>query len=819
MMNIPLNASYASTSCYIHNSLNGLSICIASMNPTPILVARDGHMGLGLLVCITRSNNNVNHFRFWRRIGVTKPYSSIFKTLLLHHLINISLLSKIIFRYLIVMDDIHSTSLWHIIRRAVPEGSGGSRIIITGQIEEVALTCCGFHPEYIFKMKYLSMESSRKLFPSIAFGSEDNCPNEVRDEIIERCGGLPLTIVSIASLLSSFVESHQDEKPMVKGWNHVNHSLHCNLRLNFALDVTKQALNLCYNNLPHHLKTCLLYLTIYPEDYTILKDDLVKQWVAEGFITAVGEQDKHMEEAGKYFDELVKRRMIQPVDVKADNEVSSCTLHSMVLDLIANKSVEDNFIVVLDKYQGLVGLPEKVRRLSLHFGNARHANAPECISLSQVRTLAFFGFYKCMPEIKEFKLVRILVLQIWGDNCGTILDLRVISELHHLRYLKISCDTTIDLPTQIKQLKYLMTIEIEATAISIVPSDIVDLPVLSHLILPIEADMPDKIGDMSSLCTLGHFDLSKYSEDMVHSLGRLTNLQHLHLTCSSAMPIHDLESNLNTLGSVIKSLSKLKSVTVVPRFLHKKSLAPGSSTFRISWKDFSSPPLFLQNLELSPSICTFSRLPNWTGQLRKLCKLKIAVHELEMTDVGVLEELSNLTILCLDVKNAPAYLIGFHKEKFPVLKFFEFICSLPLLEFEEGTMPNLQKLHLGFNAHGAALRSQDTPVTPVGMTHLLKLQLLRAEIGCFQAEQSDRNAAESALRSITSAHGARPVVNIRWIDWNYPVYGNTGMHRYDFFTTSMSLRFLKLSQIGPRVKKNICTFCLQTLCITVSLIT
>ncbi|CAN6334308.1 unnamed protein product [Urochloa humidicola] len=678
-------------------------------------------------------------------------------------------------RYLIVMDDMCATSLWHSIRRAIPEGSSGSRIIITGHIEEVALTCCGYNPKHIFKINYLSMESSRVLFSTVAFGSECSCPNQVND-IIEKCGGLPLIIVNIASLLSSFVERHQDAIPMVEQWNHINYSLRSNLRVNFTPEVTKQALNLCYNNLPHHLKTCLLYLAIYPEDYTVLKDDLVKLWVTEGFvITAVGEQEQAMDEAGKYFDELVQRRMMQPVDISDNNEVLSCTLHSMVLDLIANKSVEDNFIVVLDKYQGLIGLPEKVRRLSLHFGNARHANAPEFISLSQVRLLAFFGFYKCMPPIEKFELVRVLVLQIWGDNCGTIVDLSGISKLHHLRHLKIVCDTIIDLPTQIHQLQYLMTIEIDA-AISVVPSDIVDLPGLLHLLLPIEADMPDRIGDMPSLCTLGYFDLSKYSKDMVHSLGQLTNLQHLHLACSSATSIH-LESNFNALGSILESLGKLKSVTVVPRFLYKRSLVPGHSALTMTWEDFSRPPPFLQNLELSPRICTFSSLPNWTRQLSKLSTLKIAVHKLEKIDVGVLEELSTLTILSLHVKNAPAERISFLKGKFPALKFFKFICSVPWLEFEEGTMPNLQKLHLGFNAHGAAAGGH----TPVGMRHLLSLQLVRGVIGCFQAEQSDRNAAESALRNTASVHGRkRPEVNIRWVDWNfYPVYDKTSMHSVD----------------------------------------
>lgn len=36
----------------------------------------------------------------------------------------------------------------------------------------------------------------------------------------------------------------------------------------------------------------MLYLCIYEEEYIILKDTLVRQWVAEGFFSAIEGKDK-----------------------------------------------------------------------------------------------------------------------------------------------------------------------------------------------------------------------------------------------------------------------------------------------------------------------------------------------------------------------------------------------------------------------------------------------------------------------------------------------------------------------------------------------
>ncbi|XBI05790.1 hypothetical protein VPH35_133907 [Triticum aestivum] len=164
-------------------------------------------------------------------------------------------------RYLIIIDDVWAASVWDIINHAFPKGSHGSRIITTTQIEDIALTCCSYQSEYVFEMKHLDDDHSRKLFFNRLFGSECDCPEqfkEVLNEIVETCDGLPLATVSISSLLSSQPAMTIDLLMCIQQSFSSCFS---------ASERTRQALNLSFNNLPQYLKTCLLYLSMYPEGY------------------------------------------------------------------------------------------------------------------------------------------------------------------------------------------------------------------------------------------------------------------------------------------------------------------------------------------------------------------------------------------------------------------------------------------------------------------------------------------------------------------------------------------------------------------------
>ncbi|XBI04884.1 hypothetical protein VPH35_133108 [Triticum aestivum] len=154
-------------------------------------------------------------------------------------------------------------------------------------------------------MSPLDDQNSRKLFFS-RVGQIDLQPlDEISNEILQKCGGLPLAIVSIASLFAG------QPTRSVSQWKHVCNSLSSNMRTNPSLEGMRQVLNLSYNNLPHRLKTCLLYIAMYPEDYIIAKNDLGRQWVAEGFIGKIHGKDAN-EVAESCFNELVNMNMIQP---------------------------------------------------------------------------------------------------------------------------------------------------------------------------------------------------------------------------------------------------------------------------------------------------------------------------------------------------------------------------------------------------------------------------------------------------------------------------------------------------------------------------
>ncbi|XP_024319280.1 uncharacterized protein LOC112272497 isoform X2 [Brachypodium distachyon] len=616
-------------------------------------------------------------------------------------------------RFFIVVDDIWTTSVWDIINRAFPDGDC-SRVITTTQVKDVALASCSYHLTYRYEMNPLNDDQSAELFFTRVFGSEDCCPAdliEVSYEIISECGGLPLAIVNIASLLSFCLLPDQ--------WKHMQYSLSSALETNPTSEGMKQIIKLTYANLSPHLKTCFLYLSMYPEGYTIRKDELVKQWVAEGFI---GERQDKEQTAGVYFDELVSRGMIQPVDTNCHDEVLSCTVHHLVLDFIRYKSMEENFIIIVDNLQTTPGLADKVRRLSVQFGGSKTAEIPENIITSQVRSLLFCGFLKLVPSIVEYRFLRVLILHIWADHDKTSFDLTQIDELLLLRYLKIECNITVKLPAKIRGLRHLETLEVDAR-LSAVPSDIDCAKSLLHLRLP---------------------------SDNVLDLDNPTNLQDLHLTCCAGS-LHRVVRNMKHLGSILGKCQNLQSLILDD--------ASGSSSMSILCDGLSrvSPsPVHLQRIEVFPQACIFPSLPKWLGQLNSLCVLKIAVRELSKEDMDILKRLPALTAFSLYVGITPAEQIVFDKG-FKVLWYFKFTCTALCMAFSEGTMSNVQRLKLRFNAD--KLEKYD-PVR-AGFEHLTGLKEISAKIGCIGADESD---SKSALMDIFRKHPSRPIFNVQLVD-------------------------------------------------------
>ncbi|XP_048531051.1 disease resistance protein RGA5-like [Triticum urartu] len=663
-------------------------------------------------------------------------------------------------RYFIVIDDLWNESDWHTIRCAFPDNNSGSRLIVTTRIDSVALDCCSNRREYVYPMKPLEEEYSRRLFLTRIFGSEDACPEYLKEasaEILRKCGGLPLAINVVSGFLASKKTPERKEH-----WDRVQSSLGTIDREFEPMKQMSQILNLSYMHLPHHLRACFLHLGIYPEDREIMTDDLVKQWVAEDFVPCSPHRRDREDVAKDYFNELVNRSILQPVDIDYKDEVLSCRLHDMMLEFILNKSADENFITVMDRFGVRSGGTSKIRRLSLQSDQENRVPVPEAIILTQVRSLATFG--ACIDGVfSRLKFIRVLVV----DRCRMTLDDMVgVCLLLQLRYLKIAFDMLDDefdlvVPPEILNLRSLETLDITDVQDATLTERIADLSSLRHLLLPLEVVLPDDIGRMKSLRTIRKFDMSKNSVACINGLGELTNLRDLQVRFDDTW---NSDQKKVALCSALQKLAgeNLKHLAIISEDVCGDQCLPMCHQLNY----LHSLTGNLETLRLEDRMPT---IPNWIGQLGNLYDINLAgIERLNPQAIDILAKLPALLYLKMYILIFIAETIVIRGGSgsgtaFPALKYFDLICSPPWVSFEQGAMPKLQRLEIEFDAD----RWEEHGRAPAGIHNLGVLQVLSVQL-MFSGAESDKEAAKSALRAAIHGHPRDPRVDISQRNFSGP---------------------------------------------------
>ncbi|CAN6278620.1 unnamed protein product [Urochloa humidicola] len=644
-------------------------------------------------------------------------------------------------RYFIIIDDIWDPLVWEVIRAAFPDNYHGSRVITTTRVQSVAAICCSYRHKYVYRMKPLNEQDSRRLFFDRIFGSEDTCPGELKEvssQILRKCGGLPLAIIIISSLLASQAAKVKEY------WESVQSSMGSNVGTDRSLEVMRQILNLSYRDLPPHLKTCFIYLGAYPEDFEIWRDDLVRQWVAERFLEAV-------DVAGNCFNELINRSLIQPAGIGYSGEILSCTVHDLMLDLIIRKySAEENFLTVvgISREIRIRGPTHNVRRLFHHseVGTRRTLRMPALgTDLSKVRSFSICGSPRQghIPALSKFKFIRVLILEFLVDSLDdaeSAVNLTAICQLFQLRYLKIHSELKLLLPTRIRSLQHLETLEISSNLRSGValPRDVAQLPCLSYLsILPHMKRLPEGTGAMRCLRSLAFFVLEEGSLDNVRRLRQLTNLKELYVRLPLDLRFAEAaEARLDVLCSSLPEHGDCK-------------------LYVIAW----SPAAW------------FPCVPQWVGRLEKLYSLELGIGQLSKEGVAVLAGLPALVRLDLSIRGAPSESAAITATGFPALKHLIVTCRAPCLAFDAGAMPRLQTLQLEFNADGATAEQGGCGKALAGVQHLLGLKEIHAYIGGLgkpdDTEDSGRMDAVSAMRDAIGLHPNRPRLDIMCTQGRY----------------------------------------------------
>ncbi|XBI05226.1 hypothetical protein VPH35_133410 [Triticum aestivum] len=437
-------------------------------------------------------------------------------------------------RYLLVIDDIWKQEDWKTIAAIFPNNFDGSRIIATTRIAKVARSCCSNSHGQLYQMQPLNDVDSRRLFFQRIFNSDNSCPpqlEEVSTRILKKCGGLPLAIITIASLLANKPQNQGEWETLPDSRERLQDSIGTGLSYESDADGKgmRHILLLSYWDLPHHLKTCFLYLCIYPEDWYIPCEKLKLKWISEGFIATI--RGNLYQEAESYFNELVNRSLIQLVyaDIDGYGLDQYCQVHDMVLDLIISLSDEENFATILNS--DCNSLPRKIHRISLQSSGHERIGAIKAITRSKlhVRSLNVFGKTKQIPQLVDFQSLRVL------DICGEWENkhIRNIGSFYQLRYLRIKSWEITELPEDIGKLQNLETLDLRDSRIRELPSTTARLQNLVRLFVcdncVLSADM---FGSMRALEEVAEIYEVDNPEQFVEELVHLTKLRKITITGS-----------------------------------------------------------------------------------------------------------------------------------------------------------------------------------------------------------------------------------------------------------------------------------------------
>nr|QRN46112.1 coiled-coil nucleotide-binding leucine-rich repeat (CC-NB-LRR) immune receptor [Triticum aestivum]CAD1803021.1 NB-LRR protein [Triticum aestivum] len=652
-------------------------------------------------------------------------------------------------RYFLVIDDLWKVQDWEFIKAAFPDNYNGSRIIATTRIANVARSCCSNSSGQLYQMLPLNDFDSRRLFFKRIFDSESLCPSQlekVSARILKKCGGMPLAIITIASLLAN-------KPPSAAEWERLQDSIGAGLSYDSDDGGKGMAhiLLLSYWDLPHHLKTCLLYLCIYPEDAKISCEELKWKWIAEGFITS--NQGNLYQEAVSCFNELVNRSMIQIVDVDSFEE-KYCQVHDMVLDLIISRSAEENFATVLNGVCN--SLPTKIRRLSLQSSGLEQKVAIQAITRSKlhVRSLNVFGETKEIPPLVDFLSLRVFDISedyflkrsegyfSWENK-----HIRNIGSFHQLRYLRMHGLRITELPADIGKLQNLETLELRSNYCFPfkLPSTIARLGKLVRLFINnikfvFSADM---FGSMRALEEVSDICNVDNPEKFLEELGHLTKLRKISM--SSWMQPGDLECYRERLES---SLNKLGKCSL-------QYLRTNGDMGNIIFRDPCCTFPHLQHLKLEN---TMEKVPKGMASLTNLLKLEIEVKLFDEEGLHILMGMPSLAYLRLTV-GVPGIMSPMivSSNGFKLLEVFHFrFRILPGkvgIEFAAGAMPALRRLHLFWHAFYIAWMSSDS--AGMGIQHLSSLAQLQVETWCASATLEEVEALEGPIEKAVTLHPNR----------------------------------------------------------------
>ncbi|KAJ3698921.1 hypothetical protein LUZ61_002626 [Rhynchospora tenuis] len=402
--------------------------------------------------------------------------------------------------FVIILDDLWEPINLRMLGIPVPKQQSKSKIFLSTRIEDV---CDRMDVRRKIKFDCLPWEHAWELFQE-KVGDALAHPNpEIRrqaESVATKCGGLPLALITVGRALAS--------KRTTKEWKH-------------AITVLKIApwqllgmendllvpLKHSYDSLPNDkLRLCLLYCSLFPEDFSIFKEWIIGYCIGEGFIDDLyTEMDEIYNKGHDLLGDLKTASLLESED--EEHIKMHPMVRAMALWIASDSGTKETKWLV----RAGIGLKEAL--------GAEKWNDAERISFMRNNIFELYEQPRC-PSLKTLMLQSNPALQKICDG--------FFQHMPTLRVLDLSHTSISELPSGLGALGQLQYLDLYNTNIKVLPSELGELINLRFLLLshmPLET-IPNGVMCRLTLLQVLYMDLS-YGDWKVGTSGNGVDFQEL----------------------------------------------------------------------------------------------------------------------------------------------------------------------------------------------------------------------------------------------------------------------------------------------------
>ncbi|GKU91051.1 hypothetical protein SLEP1_g4976 [Rubroshorea leprosula] len=374
-------------------------------------------------------------------------------------------------RFVLILDDVWERFTLSDVGIPEPTVQNGCKVIITSRSTDV----CSYLDCKIVKVQPLSQEESLTLFLNQVGHDvlQISGLEKILQIIVKECAGLPLAIVVIAGSMKGVDD--------IKVWrNALTELQECVKSVKGSEDEIFMRLKFSFDRLPDEkIKNCFLYCSLFREDYSFQREELIEGWIDEGLMDGLRSREAAYDKGHAFLDVLEKNSLLEK------HFETSIKMHDVVRDM-AIRSIGPGVGYMVKTGMKLTNVPNEhewardLNKVSLTANDISKISIglpPKCPTLSTL--ILSNNPLKEIPESFFEDMSQLKVLDLSRTRVKTLPS--SISKLKYLSALRLKgCEKLKCLPS-LEKLVALKKLDLEWVGIEVVPQGMEMLVGLEYL--------------------------------------------------------------------------------------------------------------------------------------------------------------------------------------------------------------------------------------------------------------------------------------------------------------------------------------------------